>query len=189
MHAVLLTLIALGGGVDGYEGGRITQSSAGIYDAAPVGGDYGGGDCAGGNCGGHFNKGNKYCWFGPMPQTCYSPRYGCYYGGNRHMHRYPAFHGTYYRRPYNYRNVFEYPWHAEMHEPTSMFSYNTVGEEAGPAGAPVPGVGVGPLVPPTPPALIPDSARRSNRPNVMPASAYRPDATHPGAKPAATLRR
>jgi hypothetical protein len=59
-----------------------------------------------------------------MPQTCYAPRYGCYYGGDRHMHRYPAFHGTFYRRPYNYRNLFDYPWHAELHEPTSLYSYN-----------------------------------------------------------------
>lgn len=62
---------------------------------------------------------------GPMPQTCYAPRYGCYPGNERHMHRYPAFHGYYYRRPYNYRHLFEYPWHAEMHEPTSLFAYNT----------------------------------------------------------------
>lgn len=60
-----------------------------------------------------------------MPQTCYSPRYGCYPGNSRYIHRYPAFHGAYYRRPYNYRNAFDYPWHAEMHEPTSLFSYNT----------------------------------------------------------------
>ncbi|MCE9547974.1 MAG: hypothetical protein K8T25_21080 [Planctomycetia bacterium] len=59
-----------------------------------------------------------------MPQTCYAPRYGCYPGNDRFVHRYPAFHGTYYRRPYNYRNLFDYPWHAELHEPTSMFSYH-----------------------------------------------------------------
>jgi len=64
-------------------------------------------------------------YLGPMPQTCYGPRYGCYPGAsNRHLHRYPAFHGTYYRRPYNYRNLFDYPWHARLHEPTSLFSYN-----------------------------------------------------------------
>lgn len=60
-----------------------------------------------------------------MPQTCYSPRFGCYPGNNREMHRYPAFHGTFYRRPYNYRNLFDYPWHAELHEPTSHLSYNS----------------------------------------------------------------
>jgi hypothetical protein len=69
-----------------------------------------------------------------MPQTCYSPRYGCYPGNNRHLHRYPAFHGSYYRRPYNYRNVLDYPWHAELHEPTSLFSYNVEGEDDGAGG-------------------------------------------------------
>ena len=67
---------------------------------------------------------------GGMPQTCYSPRYGCYPGNGRCIHRYPAFHGTYYRRPYNYRNLFDYPWHAQLHEPTSLFSYDVPAEEA-----------------------------------------------------------
>lgn len=66
---------------------------------------------------------------GGMPQTCYSPRYGCYPGNGRCIHRYPAFHGVYYRRPYNYRNLFDYPWHAQLHEPTSMFSYHVLPEE------------------------------------------------------------
>ncbi len=56
-------------------------------------------------------------WWGPMPQTCYAPRFGCYPGNNRHMNRYPAFHGSYYRRPYNYRHLFDYPWHAMPNEP------------------------------------------------------------------------
>jgi len=68
--------------------------------------------------------GDVGCWLGPMPQTCYGPRYGCYPGNARCIHRYPAFHGVYYRRPYNYRNLFDYPWHAQLHEPTSMFSYH-----------------------------------------------------------------
>jgi hypothetical protein len=58
-------------------------------------------------------------WFTPMPQTCYSPRFGCYPGNGREIHRYPAFHGNYYRRVYNYRQVFEWPWLAEPHEPLS----------------------------------------------------------------------
>jgi hypothetical protein len=72
-------------------------------------------------------------WFdglhgGPEPQTCYAPRFGCYPGATpRHMHRYPAFHAWYYRRPYNYRHLFDYPWHAALHEPTSLWSYNTEG--------------------------------------------------------------
>jgi hypothetical protein len=142
MHAVLLTLIALGGGAD-LASGRITQSTADIYSASAMGGGgygYDGGGCStcgGGGCGaGGLNKGGHLGgWFGHMPQTCYSPRYGCYYGGNRHMNRYPAFHGTFYRRPYNYRNLFDYPWHAEMHEPTSLFSYNVQGEGAAPGGS------------------------------------------------------
>ena len=55
-----------------------------------------------------------------MPQSCYDPRFGCYPGNNRHLHRYPAFHGAFYRAPYNYRQVFEYPWHAEPHEPQPL---------------------------------------------------------------------
>ncbi len=68
-----------------------------------------------------------------QPQTCYAPRFGCYYGGDRYMHRYPAFHGYYWRQPYNYRNVFDYPWHAGLHEPTSLYAYN-VEEQGPPAG-------------------------------------------------------
>lgn len=56
-------------------------------------------------------------WFGPMPQTCYEPRYGCYPGNARFTNRYPAFHGYYYRAPYNYRHLYEYPWHAAPHHP------------------------------------------------------------------------
>jgi len=62
-------------------------------------------------------------YFSAEPQTCYAPHFGCYPGNNRHMHRYPAFHGVYYRKAYNYRNVFDYPWHAGLHEPSSLFSY------------------------------------------------------------------
>ncbi len=59
-----------------------------------------------------------------QPQTCYAPRFGCYPGNNRCMHRYPAYHGYHYRKPYNFRQMFEYPWHANPHEPTSLFAYN-----------------------------------------------------------------
>ena len=52
-----------------------------------------------------------------MPQTAYDPNYGCYPGNARTIHRYPAFHGYYYDRPYNYRHYSEYPWNAEMTEP------------------------------------------------------------------------
>lgn len=63
-------------------------------------------------------------WFGPMPQTCYSPRYGCYPGNTRYTHRYPAFHGYSERQAYNYRHYLEYPWHAEPHEPQPFFTYS-----------------------------------------------------------------
>jgi hypothetical protein len=168
MHAVLLTLIALGGGAD-LASGRITQSTADIYSASAMGGGYGydGGGCStcgGGGCGaGGLNKGGHLGgWFGHMPQTCYSPRYGCYYGNNRHMNRYPAFHGTFYRRPYNYRNLFDYPWHAEMHEPTSLFSYNVQGEGRG-AGGSVGDIPQPPAPIPSPPSPGFESAQRMQR--------------------------
>lgn len=79
-------------------------------------------------CGGRTGKlANRKAYangFREMPQSCYQPHYGCYPAGSRWTHRYPAFHGYYYRRPYNYRNLFDYPWHAGMHEPTSLFSYH-----------------------------------------------------------------
>ena len=67
---------------------------------------------------GFFN----YCraWFEPMPQTCYSPHYGCYPGNGRDIYRYPAYHGNYYRQAYNYRPLFEYPWQADMYEPLPL---------------------------------------------------------------------
>jgi hypothetical protein len=82
--------------------------------------------------------------FGPMPQSCYQPTYGCYNGQSRYMNRYPAFHGTYYRRPYNYRNYFDYPWHAGLHEPTSHFSSSVPAEQIVPQQdlAPAPPMGV-----------------------------------------------
>ena len=64
-------------------------------------------------------------WFGPMPQTCYDPRFGCYSGASRRIQRYPAFHGHYYRAPYNYRHYYEYPWHASPHDPQAFFSHGT----------------------------------------------------------------
>jgi hypothetical protein len=209
MHAVLLTLIALGGGAD-LASGRITQSNADIYSASALGGGgYDGGGCStcgGAGGGGHFaNKGGHMGgWFGHMPQTCYSPRYGCYYGSNRHMNRYPAFHGTFYRRPYNYRNLFDYPWHAEMHEPTSMFSYNVIGEGgAGGAGGSVSDIPQPPPVVPSPAfesaqrmqkaangvATPGDAAATSAMRRAVPAGSYRRDITDPSVVPAATLRR
>ena len=74
-------------------------------------------------CGGEDKRHCCVAWLGPMPQTCYAPRFGCYPGNNRHMHRYPAFHGYYYRQPYNYRHLFDYPWHATPHEPQPLYGY------------------------------------------------------------------
>ncbi len=67
--------------------------------------------------GGWQTKGFVVDSFGPMPQTAYDPNYGCYPGNARTTHRYPAFHGYYYDRPYNYRHYSEYPWNAEITEP------------------------------------------------------------------------
>lgn len=123
MNAILLTALALTG----------VNGTAINHRASP--GQVAAGDCSdcdqGGYAGRHGGRFHSHslsghCW-GPMPQTCYDPAYGCY-PGSRHMNRYPAFHGTYYRRPYNYRNVFDYPWHAELHEPTSFFSYHVTGD-------------------------------------------------------------
>ena len=107
-----------------------------------------------GECGSVGEYSHRNClkdWFGPMPQTCYAPRYGCYPGNNRHMNRYPAFHGNYYRKPYNYRQLFDYPWHAAPHEPMGYFLYHTeqTGDEIL---APMPGQGgMTPLPAPPPP--------------------------------------
>lgn len=117
MNAILLTALAL----VGVNGAAHSPMAADGY--------YGEADCNHCGHGKHGHIKHAWCW-GPMPQTCYDPAYGCY-PGTRHMHRYPAFHGTYYRRPYNYRNVFDYPWHADLHEPTSYFSYNVSGQTGG----------------------------------------------------------
>ena len=93
---------------------------------------------------GHGLRGACHAWCGPMPQSCYNPTLGCY-ASTRFMNRYPALHGTYYRAAYNYRNYFDYPWHAGLHEPTSHFSYNVpgaLGETILPP-APLPAVGDG----------------------------------------------
>lgn len=80
-------------------------------------------------------------WFGPMPQTCYGSRFGCYPGNNgRDIHRQPAFHGYYYREPYNYRHYFDYPWHAEPHEPQPYFSHRGTPVEGSLMPAPDPGM-------------------------------------------------
>ncbi|WP_254513079.1 hypothetical protein [Anatilimnocola floriformis] len=121
MHALLLTVLALAGG-DGYPMSthmNAQMAAQPAIDSQVAQAGFHGGGCD--SCGGGNSKYKQPHWM--MPQSCYNPKYGCY-GADRHMNRYPAFSGTYYRRPYNYRNVFDYPWHAEMHEPTSFFSYH-----------------------------------------------------------------
>lgn len=74
-------------------------------------------------------------WFQPMPQTCYTPHYGCYPGNGRDIYRPTAFHGYYYRQAYNYRPLFEYPWQAGMQEP---LPFELSGDRSAVAG-PMPG--------------------------------------------------
>src|SRR5438067_10340570 len=124
MNAILLTVLALGGADAAAIHGGPTAVNGGAPDAGYAGAPGGGmGDecdaCNGG--GGHGLLGNRRdrCGIlGPMPQSCYNPSFGCY-PSTRFMHRYPAFNGYYYRSAYNYRNYFDYPWHAGLHEPTS----------------------------------------------------------------------
>ena len=111
MNAILLTL-ALSGATGLHGRGHHGDDCWECY-----GDDGGGGD--------DYRRG--------MPQSCYNPSFGCY-PSTRFMHRYPAFHGYYTREAYNYRHYFDYPWHAGLHEPTSMFSYGVPGE--GPAESP-----------------------------------------------------
>jgi hypothetical protein len=96
-----------------------------------------------------------------MPQSCYNPSFGCY-PSTRFMHRYPAFHGYYTREAYNYRHYFDYPWHAGLHEPTSMFSYGVPGEgaaESPPVPVPAPMASI--RREPTPARRTPTPALRS----------------------------
>ena len=124
MHIVLLTVLAISGA---NTSDHLLRNMQGDAPAACS-------SCETGACGhGHAGHGthakNGTCW-GGMPQSCYEPAFGCY-PGTRYMNRYPAFHQTFYRNPYNYRNYFDYPWHAEIHEPTSQFSFHTQGAPAG----------------------------------------------------------
>lgn len=120
MHVALLTLLLVTGAEEPSIEGlgqptMIVESSC----------DYGScGECCHpvGRCCGREERPRGYlaACFGPMPQACYAPRFRCYPGNNRHMHRYPAFHGCYYRRAYNYRHLFDYPWHAAPYEPQGL---------------------------------------------------------------------
>lgn len=148
MHAALMSLVVAAGV------GQVQATGPVVASPAPEMGYYAStGDCCGcqqgcqqgcgcDDCCGRATTSSGYrsclcAWWGPMPQTCYAPRFGCYAGNNRHMHRYPAFHGYYYREPYNYRHLFDYPWHAAPHEPQGFLTYE-VDRSAQPEGGIVP---------------------------------------------------
>lgn len=143
MHLMMITLLTVGSAVGQVQttGKESAAMAVEAYDECY--------DEMYGPGGRHANHGYKHAVKNTSPQTCYSPRFGCYHSNERHMNRYPAFHGTFYRHAYNYRNYFDYPWHADMHEPTSLFSYN-VGEDAPPP-PPGPATSGAPVTPPMPP--------------------------------------
>lgn len=157
MNVVLLAALALGANATGAQ-----PASAGHANAGAAYCDECGGECQG--CGSKHGDGSRR----GTPQSCYDPSFGCY-RGSRFMHRYPAFHGYYAREAYNYRHYFDYPWHAGLHEPTSMFSYHVPGEAAAEN---------------VPPAPVPASARREPTPAVRSAQHLAPIVA-----PAATRRR
>jgi hypothetical protein len=171
MNAILLTALTIAG-VNGtsidLHGGPAAAQCSECYSGGHAG--YGGGRL-------HAHALRGHCG-GPMPQTCYDPPYGCY-PGTRHMHRYPAFHGTYYRRPYNYRSVFDYPWHADLHEPTSYFSYHVSGDPGN-------GLSQRPELIPQPPEPEPVAALPLHR-QIEQATADAPSVRRPAGRPA--LRR
>jgi hypothetical protein len=52
------------------------------------------------------------------PTWVYEPPYfTCYSHHRNRLDCYPGFHEQYYRRPYNYRVLFDYPWHEDVHGP------------------------------------------------------------------------
>jgi hypothetical protein len=153
MHAVLLTVLALNGAppMQAPVQGVATAGYASECDACGRSGHHHGcGEC-------------WHDWCGAMPQSCYNPSFGCY-PSTRFMHRYPAFHNYYYRAAYNYRHYFDYPWHAGLHEPTSMFSYHVPGEI--PGQSPVP-------LPPADREMLPRASRASGHSVVVPAAGQR----------------
>ncbi|MBN1912660.1 MAG: hypothetical protein JW818_23260 [Pirellulales bacterium] len=115
MHAALIAVLAIATGPEYQTNAMPVEVTCGAQACGPMVAQ----SCA--SCAAPAKDGGVLgClrdWFGPMPQTCYTPRFGCYPGNGRCMHRYPAFHGYYYRKPYNYRTAFDYPWYAAPHEP------------------------------------------------------------------------
>ncbi|MHC4399325.1 MAG: hypothetical protein ACYTG0_06575 [Planctomycetota bacterium] len=122
MHTTLLAVLIVAGA-----GEPASVDSSMVVVATDCAGEVG--SCCGTAACGEGGCGTHRCWLcdwcGPMPQTCYSPRFGCYPGNGRDIHRYPAFHGYHSRKPYNYRHYFEYPWHAQPHEPLGYSVYRS----------------------------------------------------------------
>jgi hypothetical protein len=174
MHIALLTvLIVAGAGQPAYgpadpPGAVAAETSGGPGCAACQSGGCEDGECAGAgaDCK-HPVRKWVADWFGPMPQTCYQPRFGCYPGNGRDINRYPAFHGYYYRAPYNYRHYFDYPWHAMPNEPRGYFSGPVGAVEGAPAPAPAPGA-LTPTPAPQPVAPIPADSSAARVPNGEP---------------------
>jgi hypothetical protein len=55
-------------------------------------------------------------YYPPAPIYVYEPPcWDCIARHRRQIECYPTFHAIYYRRPYNYRNMIDYPWHADQH--------------------------------------------------------------------------
>ena len=119
MHASLLTLLLATGVAQSCSHGEQAMASAGGCTAPTCQPGYSSAPC---NPYGDWWQGCLSLCLGPMPQTCYDPRFGCYPGSSRRMNRYPAFHGYYYRQTYNYRQLFDYPWHATPHGPQGYFA-------------------------------------------------------------------
>ena len=66
------------------------------------------------------------------------------------MHRDPAFHAYSYRQAYNYRHLFDYPWHATPYAPQGFVTYQIDGQAGEEIRTPQPEQGVtpsGPLQP------------------------------------------
>jgi hypothetical protein len=123
MNTILLTVLALTGADAAGSPAYGVAAGGGYCDTCDP--------CAAGHHHHHRqHDGFIGSYLGPMPQSCYFPTLGCY-PSTRFMHRYPAFHNYYYRAAYNYRHYFDYPWHAALHEPTSMFSYHVPPEAGG----------------------------------------------------------
>jgi hypothetical protein len=61
-------------------------------------------------------SGPPHGYFPPAPIFVYEPpHWDCRARHRGQIDRYPTFHALHYRRAYNYRNMVDYPWHADQH--------------------------------------------------------------------------